>query len=360
MAMCTRKNNGQRWLDATAANLIACYDKVLKTLRGEIPLPEVVEFFPTNFCTFACLYCRCNRYHGDASQFLDTTVWGRALDEFAHMGVKTVELSGGGEPLEHPHIKDILNRMAEQGFRVGLITNGYMIARKPELMDPLLRCGDWVRFSVDAVTDAVYRKIHGSGDLSYRALREVICEMVRKVKAKGEVDQRPKIGVKFVIQKLNKDQIIRAVDEALALGVHYVQFKWLEEHRYSVPSGERGGALEDLSGKLAQVPKDRLTVDVLPGYGGSSAKERCLMSVLHPVIDWDGRVYICAFFHHRRESHCIGDISHGPFFQFWGTASHRERIHAVDSRRCVPNCPVLRYSHVVEFIRKDAFRFSYI
>jgi 2-iminoacetate synthase ThiH len=60
-----------RGLDATAANLILVSDKVRQVVAGQIPLPEVVELFLTNYCNFTCPFCRCAKYHGDTGQFMD-------------------------------------------------------------------------------------------------------------------------------------------------------------------------------------------------------------------------------------------------------------------------------------------------
>lgn len=349
-----------RQLDATAVNLVAVYGKVQQIIRGEIPLPEVVELFPTNYCNFACPFCRCGKYHGDRSQYLDFAALSNLLDELLQKGIKTLEMGGGGEPLEHPRIKEVLARLAQERFHLGLITNGYVLTEKGELLDLLLQCADWVRFSVDAITDDVYRTVHGRPGLSYFALKEIMVEMLKKVDVKPQMDQRPKIGMKLIVQQPNESQILQAIDEALEIGVHYLQFKWLEEHPWSIPLERRPQLVDDLKRKVADVPQERLTVDLLPGYGGPRMQGRCIMSVLHPLIDWDGSIYMCAFFHHRKQSHSIGNIMHSQFFQCWGSEHHREQIKGVNPNQCVPNCPLLRYNPVIEFIRKEAFRFHYI
>ena len=84
------------------------------------------------------------------------------------------------------------------------------------------------------------------------------------------------------------------------------------------------------------------------------------MNVLHPLINWDGNIYLCAFFHHRKERHCIGNIYEGGFFQHWGTSLHKEKIKLANPIECVPNCPLLRYNESIKFISEEAYRFLYI
>lgn len=349
-----------RLLDATAVNLVAAYDKVLKIIDGEIPLPEVVELFTTNFCSFSCPFCRCSEYHGDSSQYLDFPLFARLLSELSQQGVKTLEMGGGGEPLEHPRIEEMLTLLASEGFRLGLITSGYVMTSNPGLVDPLLQCSDWIRFSVDAISDEVYRTVHGRHRVLYSALKNTMTDIVQSVRAQPPGNRISKIGMKIIIQQPNEDEVLRVVDEALEIGVHYLQFKWLEEHPWSIPLERRPGLIADLKKQIAEIPQESLMVDLLSGYGGPRMQGRCVMSVLHPVVDWDGAVYLCAFYHHRRKSHSIGNIKVNRFFEIWGSEHHRDQIGNVDSNQCVPSCPLLRYEPIVRYILNEAFRFRYI
>jgi radical SAM protein with 4Fe4S-binding SPASM domain len=349
-----------RLLEANAANLIAVYPKVLQILNGELPLPEVVELFLSNYCGFACPHCRCAEQRGPASEFMEFQLLNRLLDELSAEGVKTIELGGGGEPLDHPQIGEILRAFSERGVRVGLITNGYRFTHEPELIHSVMECADWVRFSLDAVSDETYRIVHGRSDLSYAALRRVLANISARRRAKSGVDPRPKIGVKLIVQQPNEQELLKAVDEAVELGVDYLQFKWLEGHARSIPLRRRARLARDLRRRIDGLPANSIFVDVLPGYGSPQVYDRCLMSVLHPVVDWDGTIYLCAFFHQRRQQHAIGNISRARFFECWGSEVHRERIRDVNPEQCVANCPLLRYSPVIDFIRREAFRFHYV
>jgi MoaA/NifB/PqqE/SkfB family radical SAM enzyme len=160
-----------RSIDPTAANVIIASDKVLQFERGQIPLPEVVELWLANFCNFACPHCRCVQSHGGREQFLELDTLDSLLVELSAKGVKTLELGGGGEPLQHPQIDKVLRRFATTGFRIGLITNGYSFVENPSLIDLVLECSDWVRFSLDAISDDVFKTVHGRPDVNYRALR---------------------------------------------------------------------------------------------------------------------------------------------------------------------------------------------
>lgn len=349
-----------RELDSNAANLLAAHAKVQQMLSGQIPLPEVVELFITNYCNFACPFCRCAKYHGDNTEFLNIGTMEKLLKDLSEQGIRTIELGGGGEPLMHPQIAEIFQAFRQYAFRVGLITNGYQLTEHPELIGQFAEIGDWVRFSLDGISTRSFRVVHGRQDISYEPLREAIVEAVRITNEKAGIDRRPKIGIKLIIQKPNQEEVIDAVDEAEALGVHFLQYKFLEGHPFTLGE-ERYILLDKLQKRAKQVDPKRLYIDVLPGYGGEiKEQKKCRMAVLHPLIDWDGTIYLCAFFHHRKDRHSIGSLNDGGFFDHWGSERHREAIRLANPKECVPNCPMLRYDPIIDFIETDAFRFPYI
>ncbi len=109
-----------RKYESSAIQLISAWPKVLQVLKGEIPDPEVVEIFLTNFCNFQCPHCRFRKYHGDKSKYMDVSVFTKLLDELREKNVHAIELSGGGEPLVHSQIEKIFDYIIEHDFRVGL------------------------------------------------------------------------------------------------------------------------------------------------------------------------------------------------------------------------------------------------
>lgn len=163
-----------RTLDATAANIIAYYPKVLEVLRGEIPVPVTVEFFLTNFCSFRCPHCRCAGSHGTGEDSIDLTLFEQILDELLAADIRTIEFGGGGEPLEHPEIIKILDLLASRNMRCGIITNGYAFVENEDLFARVPAVADWIRISLDAVTEESFKRVHGREDISYAKLREAL------------------------------------------------------------------------------------------------------------------------------------------------------------------------------------------
>ena len=342
-------------MDPWALPLLAHWPKVLQVVNGQIPVPAVAEVFITNHCDFHCPHCRFKAVHGTQEDHMSLAVFDSLLDELSSRGVSHLELSGGGEPLDHPLIAEILAVIAARNFRVGLITNGYKLVERPELIAYVLPVADWIRFSIDAFSDPTYSVVHGRKLAEYGRLRDTI----RSITCTGR--QVPAIGAKMLISALNRDDALLAAPAALDLGARYLQLKFLGAPlEHVLPAEQISDVSVALRDQLRTFNHDGLTVEFLPPYAGELTSDPCLMTYLHPVVDWDGAIYICPFFEHRKNTHSIGNIRHGGFFRWWADPRHHQVFADIDPNTCVPNCPMKRYNPVAKFIQIEAFRVPYI
>lgn len=353
------KDSLYRHYDSSAINLIAHSPKVLEILQGLVPVPAVVEVMPTNFCNFKCPHCRFRGLHGQVTEHLDLDLLDGLLADLSAAGVRALELSGGGEPLAHPQIGALFEIVEKHDFRVGLITNGYAFVDNPALRERALRVCNWIRVSVDGFGETTYRKVHGKRELRYADLRDAITALTT---APGP---RPRIGVKMLVSRLNAHELEGegrpvAIEQALAMGADYLQLKFLAQPQGLAPSEPDTARLAGNIRKHMRPLARRLTIELVPPFSGAPSNRECLTTFLHPVIAWDGTIYICPFFERRRDSHAIGNIRDGGFFRHWGAERHKAAFEAIDHCQCVPKCPAQRYQPVIEFIARDFYRFDFV
>lgn len=341
--------------DSWSLPVLAAWPKVKQIVKGDIPVPEVVEIFPTNFCNFNCPHCRCGPYHGNGNAFMNMDMLRSLLGELERHGVRNLELSGGGEPLVHPRIAELFDSVIQYGFRVGLITNGYPLVESESLREQVAECCSWIRFSVDAFTDSGYQRVHGKSDTRYRELKQMISGLRRLAGGQS------KIGIKALVSKLNADDAILAIPEAMEMGADYVQVKLLGyPSKLALSDEDAASVLGRIQAQIDSLGDTSMHVDLLPPYKGNPVSGKCLMTFLHAVIDWDGEVYICAFFEHRKAQHSIGNILNRSFKEVWEDVRHKQSFEAIDPQTCVPNCPMRRYNPLVTFIQEQDFREGFI
>lgn len=106
--------------------------------------PQSLQLAPTNKCNLKCSFCSVAK-----RKLLDEIPVHEVfeiLQRFREYGTETVEISGGGEPMLHPAINEIILQAYSLGYKIGLITNG-------TLLDKLLHPKhlDWLRISANSL-----------------------------------------------------------------------------------------------------------------------------------------------------------------------------------------------------------------
>src|SRR3954462_6585842 len=96
--------------------------------RGVLSTEHVLlaHIIPTRKCNLSCGYC--NEYD-DFSPPIPTETMLSRIDHLARLKTAIVTISGG-EPLLHPDIEKIIQRIRHHGMIAGMITNGYLLTPK--------------------------------------------------------------------------------------------------------------------------------------------------------------------------------------------------------------------------------------
>ena len=204
-------------------------DRLDAITRGEVPAPTQVQLIISDLCNQDCSFCA-YRMSGNLSNELfgvareDGSVNNNPnrmipyekiveiLEDAAKMGVKAIQLTGGGEPTVHPKFEQVVEKCYELGLEVGLVTNGVKLT--PKLID-LLAKAVWVRVSVDASNVDSYMSIRRVPVMHYNRVWDNIKALAQR---KKETGSNLTIGVGFVVTKENYKEVVGAAGEARAAG----------------------------------------------------------------------------------------------------------------------------------------------
>lgn len=138
---------------------------LMESLRRGRYIPQSIQLAPTNICNLNCNMCSVkDRGPGE----LTLTQVKNLLVDFAWLGAKTVELTGGGDPTMFPMINETIAGAVSLGYAVGMITNGVALREKvtQDNLDKLA----WLRISLnslDYVREIDVPKIKGTLGFSY-------------------------------------------------------------------------------------------------------------------------------------------------------------------------------------------------
>jgi len=222
---------------------------VFQTLRRHGPRcgPFMMYFDATNKCADRCPMCftvEQRRETGFKTEiaiekafgFLDRTL---ALSPF----LKSAVIGGPGEPLEYTHFREILEFLATRSMAIHIYSSGSSKVRA--YADSILKYATLFRVSLDAATATTFGLTHGRSDFEARV------ESMRQLVALREQTGSPVIlGLHFVVQKHNVDEIQLFAEMAKKLKVDYVEYVWESYYTVMGMTAEESRAAMDA---LAQV-----------------------------------------------------------------------------------------------------------
>nr|WP_276514887.1 radical SAM protein [Nocardia transvalensis] len=188
-----------------------------------------MEIHPTRgTCNYRCRMCLWSDQQNltYATRQLDTgglmavEDWLRLLGELREASVRRLVVSGGGEALINPDLPVILHRAADLGFEIHIYTTGFSIRPGGPLFDALLRCHR-IRFSIHSPDPQVYDRIAGTRP-AQRALDRVTANLTV---LRSDRDHLPAVGIGFVIQPFNYDQLLAMTDYAETIGADWLDLR---------------------------------------------------------------------------------------------------------------------------------------
>ena len=178
--------------------------------------PVHAELDLTDRCNVACYFC--NQQDLRTKESIPLPKLTALIDELVDGGLKSVRLSGGGDPLFHRDVLPTMDHLAKRGVIVdNLTTNG--VALNAEVARRLVENkAREVIFSLNAVDAPDYARM-----LQVKpALFDKVLENIRNLVAARGDSIYPSIVVQFLIDKGNVTRLVEMYDLGRSLGVDRV------------------------------------------------------------------------------------------------------------------------------------------
>jgi MoaA/NifB/PqqE/SkfB family radical SAM enzyme len=172
---------------------------------------------PAIACNLECIMCPWKEIRRQAkpSGVMSQQVWEHLRPYLSQ--VRSIDFTGGGEPLLQPRLLEWLMDAKTAGCETGFLTNGVLLNK--QIAEQMISAGvDWIAVSMDGATAAVYEKIRKGADFNK------VCENLATLGAL-RVNKKPLIMLNFVIMSLNAPEFEGMVKLATRLGADQVNFK---------------------------------------------------------------------------------------------------------------------------------------
>ena len=327
---------------------------------GTSDAPLVVELDPTSMCNLACPDCISGELLNQEEISTDRLL--RLVDEMIEVGVRAVILIGGGEPMMHPAIGEVISRLGQAGIQIGITTNGLFLKKHLEVT---AKYASWVRVSMDAGSSETFNRIRPSKvgkslfDVAIRNMAEFAKLKVGKLGYSYMVYNEGNYGFKGIplvdgaldhVKHItnNAGEIAMSAQLARDIGCYYFEVKPMYEiNHYSVMQSDaivrvvdqeliKAKRLETEAFKVLEASKLWAT---LHGESNLEPKSysRCAVAQMRTLITPSG-VYVCPYFRGAKHK-MLGRIQDMSFKALWHGQQRLAILNKLNpSRDCPMHC----------------------
>lgn len=323
--------------------IFAHADKIKEIQEGKRTAPIYIRIKPTNYCNHRCYYCSyADSELGlrDSVKKQDQIPWEKMkeiISDMNEIGVKAVTFSGGGEPLVYPYIVETMKEILDAGIDLSIITNGQLLNGERA---KVLANAKWVRISFDSANAETYSRVRKLDSKAFN----IVCDNIRNfAKIKNE---KCELGVNFVINHENYNQIYEAAKLVKELGGNHIKFSArITKDLYEYHEDFKQEAISQLHKAKKELETDS-KFRIINKYEDDfefamvfhRGYKKCYIKDIFTVIAADSKVYFC---HDKAyvSKVVVGDLSDRSFKELWFSKEVEERYRKFDaSCECDHHC----------------------
>lgn len=322
--------------------IFAHADKLRDIKVDKRSAPIYIRIKPTNYCNHKCYYCSYAdkelglRNYIDKQDQIPQEKMQNIVSDIHDIGVKAVTFSGGGEPLIYPYIIETMQNVLDFGIDLSIITNGQLLDNERA---KILAKAKWVRISFDSAKADTYSKIRNIDKGSF----DKVCKNIENFS--NIKSQDCELGINFVINHENYDQVYAVSELVKKLGVNHIKFT----ARITKDLYEYHQKFKDISIKQIHDAQDKLEDNkfkVINKYEDdfeyamvfNRCYNKCYIKEFVTVIAADCKVYFC---HDKAyvETGVVGDLMKQSFKELWYSDDVVNRYKLFDaSKECKHHC----------------------
>ena len=287
----------------------------IATMRG---VPNILFLELTRRCNLACSMCRSGMMTERSLDMSETVL--RRIEEDLLPTARVVDLRGWGESLLRRDFLPIVERFAQPGVQLRVLSNG-TVRSKSDVWRHLMRHGTWVGISVDAIENGLLQELRGC---DIEPIEQALKTLVHWRDVYGNDPGNVYLTVTVSSRNLgNLEQLLRWAHELGVGRVHMIPIacwpsdpKHLEHVEPAIPPlFERLREQANGYGITLQLGSAMTTNLVLK----DRLLDRCIHPWMYTYITYAGDVGFCDHLI-GRDDLTSGNILEKPFEEIWNSA----------------------------------------
>jgi hypothetical protein len=278
------------------------------------------------------------------------------IDDCAEMGVRAIQVTGGGEPTLHPNFNELAQKVIEKKMDLAVVTNGLLLNQKRA---NILANACWTRISVDAGKSETYAKTRRVPEQEFAIVRKNIQYFT------SIPDRKVYIGIGFVVTKENHLEILEACQQFKEWGVENVRLSAVfqnDDHLFY--NGIYDSILEQIE-KTKYLNDDKF--QIFNNFGsryedlkqGVPDYEFCGYMNFCTYIGGDQNVYTCCVNSYNNLGK-IGSIKEKGFKHLWDSQEKQDFFDRFNAKKC-NRCMFNEKNHAInELLREPRLHDNFV
>lgn len=310
--------------------------------------PVCVHIHPTDMCQDDCKFCCAVPYRSE-NKFkglpLDRTL--ETIEQLKEMKVKSIQFSGGGEPMLHKGFDEMFLSAKSFCDTVGVVTNGGMLAKHHEI----LLTGASLRISVNACTAENFEFVQTAGKQVFKQRLKIVREFL------SDSNRTSSAGVGFVFNEhteFTEYEFLSFLNRLYESGLDF--FSMRPEFSLSGKNDliqEKFESKEPIFRRAKELfPSCMITSERMNGVWGGEQSRGCSITNLHTILSASGKAYLCCAM-----KHSYGNFLEKDFKDLWFD-ERLKMTKSIDPRkdkRC-EWCVLSQYNKFIEQYNDEANR----
>ncbi|MGD9107895.1 MAG: radical SAM protein [Gammaproteobacteria bacterium] len=201
------------WIKAIKS---AYFNQTLSPIRLDIDV--------TSNCSNNCIMCFSKKLNSKLNSTLPLDQLKSIFDDFKNLGGKSVRLTGGGDPLNHPKIIEIIKYLADLKLKITVETNGDLL--QGNIIKTIANYVHHLRISVDSFDNNSRYQVHKSNDKAHNyenLIKKIKTVHVEAIKFNRE--QELFIGATFIMLPENYRNISKFMCDMYDVGANWIAIR---------------------------------------------------------------------------------------------------------------------------------------
>jgi hypothetical protein len=234
-------------------------------------IPITIQLAPCEVCDSDCPFCSVQ--NRPLKSKLEFTKIKKVLEDFKSLGAKSVEITGGGNPMLYRDgeytINDIIDYAYSIGYDIGIITNSHDLTKLSiKIHDKI----SWIRVSLIKLDEGILPEQYKFNNFPHK-----------------------KLGFSYIIYDKTTNESIQKISRLVEL---HPNIKFVRLAGDCLIKGNNAEVREKYKSVISEIDKNSKFFFKEIGYDDSPFNDGCYVGLIRPYIasnpkGGDYRVYIC-------------------------------------------------------------------